>query len=333
MGASESCKPLCGHDGGTEHTLPYTPARRDDQVAPLCCMGYKEEHNFQGQWTRGASITGKTLRFDTGQTVALDIVSSTELKMDFQGKKITAKLQDDLSLQWSDGDVWSRLEFNGGAPFVESKMVSGGGFAEPKIVSGIRGTDGVFRKAPIQKRAEELKAEEGLRLVEAKRVEADRLAQEEVTRQAVEEEDQRLARIALRQQRADALEADKEILAKAEKDKEVAEFERKLHSAVNQKDRIDRMHKDQCLEVVFIKGKSTTPVTIRRNILPDGIKFDTPFAGPLKVRVKDVGAYAEELGVERGWLLMTVNGTDLRTMPHEKAYALLEEGMKPLPLT
>lgn len=333
MGASESCKPPCGHDGGTEHTLKYTPARRDDQVVPFCCMGYKEEHNFQGQWTRGSSITGKTLRFDTGQTVLLDIVSPTELKMDFQGQTFTAKLQDDLSLHWSDGDVWSRLEFNGGAPFVESKMVPGGGFAEPKIVSGITGIDGVFRKTPIQKRAEELKKEEGLRLVEAKRLEAERLAHEELRRQCKEEEAQRLAQIALDQQRIDAIEADKAELARVEKDKEVAELTRKLHSAANQKDRINRMHQDQCLEVVFAKGKSTTPVTIRRNILPDGIKFDTPFSGPFKVRVKDVGAHAEELGVERGWLLMSVNGTDLRTMPHEKAYALLEEGMKPLPLT
>jgi hypothetical protein len=87
---------------------------------------------------------------------------------------------------------------------------------------------------------------------------------------------------------------------------------------------------DACLEIVFdVKGEARTLMIYRR---PFGAECAKRGSGPTKISKVHPSSYAAELGVEKGWVVKSVGGEDVRAWKFEKVQEAMTNGMAALPL-
>jgi len=160
---------------------------------------------------------------------------------------------------------------------------------------------------------------------------ADALAAEEQAAQLQkEEEDARLIEAQIAQQREEAL------LSDAQFDKEHQEAcSRGLRedAAAQENETGLQQAAELQVEVIFktSKGELQTLILKRR---PLGVEFARPFFGSLKVGISGFKnkSYAQELGAEKGWLLVSVDSTSVSGLSFDKAVSVLNMAVAPLPM-
>mmetsp|Transcript_59324 Transcript_59324/g.94177 ORF Transcript_59324/g.94177 Transcript_59324/m.94177 type:complete len:774 (-) Transcript_59324:135-2456(-) len=80
------------------------------QLKSLSWMQSQENGNvsIQGMW-EGGCIVGTTLRWSDGGTTTINIVTPNEFTLTIGDHTVTAVLERDAKLHWSDGDVWIKV--------------------------------------------------------------------------------------------------------------------------------------------------------------------------------------------------------------------------------
>lgn len=65
--------------------------------------------NIEGVW-QGGSITGTTLWWNDGRLATIHILTPTKFSVTLEGIVVTAALEDDGKLHWSNGDIWEKVD-------------------------------------------------------------------------------------------------------------------------------------------------------------------------------------------------------------------------------
>merc|ERR1712080_412996 len=87
---------------GTERPVRHSEAEEVDEAPSL-----------NGVWgnnidVEDAIIDGRTLTFDDGMMVVLNLINPKSFEMHLYGQHCVAELKEDGKLHWNRGDVWCR---------------------------------------------------------------------------------------------------------------------------------------------------------------------------------------------------------------------------------
>lgn len=83
------------------------------------------------------------------------------------------------------------------------------------------------------------------------------------------------------------------------------------------------------LQVVFDTDGDKRKVIILKR--PLGAEFSKRRSGPTKVSYVDPQSYAEELGLEVGWVIETIAGVDMRGKTFQETQVAIRDGLVSLP--